>query len=170
MIESLQKQLPPEQILTDDESLETYAKDWTKHYQPKASAVVFPKSTEDVQKVVKWANETKTALIPSGGRTGLSGGAFATKGEVIISFEKMNKVLDFNPFDQTVRCEAGVITENLQQFAEEKGLYYPVDFAARGSSQIGGNIATNAGGINVIRRVPARSSPRHQRPPPPSFV
>ena len=151
MIESLQKQLPPEQILTDDESLETYAKDWTKPYQPKASAVVFPKSTEDVQKVVKWANETKTALIPSGGRTGLSGGAFATKGEVIISFEKMNKVLDFNPFDQTVRCEAGVITENLQQFAEEKGLYYPVDFAARGSSQIGGNIATNAGGIKVVR-------------------
>ena len=129
MIESLQKQLPPEQILTDDESLETYAKDWTKHYQPKASAVVFPTSTEDVQKVVKWANETKTALIPSGGRTGLSGGAFATKGEVIISFEKMNKVLDFNPFDQTVRCEAGVITENLQQFAEEKA------FTTRSTSQ-----------------------------------
>src|SRR5581483_5179493 len=81
----------------------------------------------------------------------LSGGAAALNSEVVVSFEKMNRILDFDPFDQTVTVEAGVITETLQNFAHEKGLYYPVDFASRGSSQIGGNVATNAGGIKVLR-------------------
>lgn len=138
-------------ILTDSASLTQYGRDWTKYLQPKPSAIVFPKSAEEVAGLVKWARKNKMALVPSGGRTGLSGGAVALNGEVVVSFEKMNRILDFNPYDQTVTVEAGVVTETLQKFAEEKGLYYPVDFASRGSSHIGGNVATNAGGIKVLR-------------------
>lgn len=143
--------LRPEQIKTDPESLAYYGRDWTTYYDVKASAIAFPESTEDVVKLVKWARQTKTPLVPSGGRTGLSGAAVATRGEVVVSFERMNKIRDFNEFDQTVVVEPGVVTEQLQNFAVEKGYLYPVDFAARGSSQIGGNIATNAGGIKVVR-------------------
>ena len=63
----------------------------------------------------------------------------------------MNRILDFDPVDRSVTCQAGVVTETVQNFARDHGLCYPVDFASRGSSQIGGNIATNAGGLKVIR-------------------
>ncbi len=139
------------QIKTDSESLEHWGKDWTKHFAPAPCAVVFPKSTEQVQSVIKLANEHNIVVTPSGGRTGLSAGAVASNGEIVISLDKMNKIGEFYPADRMVEIEAGVITEQLQQFAEDKGLYYPVDFASAGSSQIGGNIGTNAGGIKVIR-------------------
>jgi glycolate oxidase subunit GlcD len=136
---------------TDAESLQKYGRDWTKHFIPKPSAIVFPKTTEEVRDLVLWARKNKQALVPSGGRTGLSAAAFALNGEVVVSFEKMNKILEFNSFDQVVHCQSGVVTETLQQFAKDKGLCYPVDFAARGSSHIGGNVATNAGGIKVLK-------------------
>ncbi|EGK14538.1 D-lactate dehydrogenase (cytochrome) [Psychrobacter sp. 1501(2011)] len=139
------------QIKTDSESLEHWGKDWTKHFAPAPSAIVFPKSTEQVQAVVKLANEHGIVVTPSGGRTGLSAGAVASNGEIVVSLDKMNKIGQFFAADRMVEIEAGVITEQLQQFAEDKGLYYPVDFASAGSSQIGGNIGTNAGGIKVIR-------------------
>ena len=104
-----------------------------------------------MQKIVLWALENKISLIPSGGRTGLSAAAFATNGEVVVSFDQMSKIYGYNEADQTIHCQAGVITETLQNYAWEKGKLFPVDFASRGSSQIGGNIATNAGGIKVIR-------------------
>jgi FAD/FMN-containing dehydrogenase len=140
-----------DRVLTDTASLTEYGRDWTKYLQPKPSAVVFPKSTDEVVALVKWARRNKVALVPSGGRTGLSGGAAALNQEVVVSFEKMNRILEFDSFDQTVTVEAGVVTEALQNYAHEKGLYYPVDFASRGSSHIGGNVATNAGGIKVLR-------------------
>ncbi len=118
---------------------------------PAPSAIVFPKTVEQVQAIVRWANAHKVALVPSGGRTGLSAGAVAANGEVVVSFDYMNQILGFNAFDRTVVCQPGVITRQLQTYAEEQGLYYPVDFASSGSSQIGGNIGTNAGGIKVIR-------------------
>ncbi|SUD91457.1 Uncharacterized FAD-linked oxidoreductase Rv2280 [Psychrobacter phenylpyruvicus] len=139
------------QIKTDAESLEYWGKDWTKHFAPAPCAIVFPKSTEQVQAVIKLANEHNIVVTPSGGRTGLSAGAVASNGEIVISLDKMNRIGEFYPADRMVEIEAGVITEQLQQFAEDKGLYYPVDFASAGSSQIGGNIGTNAGGIKVIR-------------------
>ncbi|MEZ0391093.1 MAG: FAD-binding oxidoreductase [Pseudobdellovibrionaceae bacterium] len=143
--------LKPDQIKTDLESLKYYGKDWTTYFDIQASAILFPLTTEEVQKIVLWARKNKIALVPSGGRTGLSGAAVATQGEVIVSFEKMNQILNFSEVDQVVTIQAGVVTESLQQYAHDKGLYYPVDFAARGSSQMGGNIATNAGGIKVVR-------------------
>lgn len=140
-----------DRLLTDSASLQHYGRDWTKHYDIKPSAIVFPLSTDEVVKLVKFARAEKIGLVPSGGRTGLSGGACATNGEVVVSFEKMNRVLEYNELDRTVRVEPGVVTEFLQNFAKEKNAYYPVDFAARGSSHIGGNIATNAGGVKVLR-------------------
>ena len=85
------------------------------------------------------------------GAPGLSAAAVAANGEVVVSFDYMNQILDVNLTDRTAVCQPGVVTEHLQNVAEEKGLYYPVDFASAGSSQIGGNIGTNAGGIKVIR-------------------
>jgi FAD/FMN-containing dehydrogenase len=143
--------LSPDQIKIDPASLTFYGKDWTKHLTPKPAAIVFPKSTQEVQDLVRWARAHRVGLVPSGGRTGLSGAATALAGEVVVSFEKMNRILDFDRFGQMVTIEPGVVTEHLQNFAKEQGLYYPVDFAARGSSQMGGNIATNAGGIKVLK-------------------
>lgn len=140
-----------EQVLTEASEFALYGRDWTKFIPPKPSAIVFPKSTEQVQELVRWARTTKTGLVPSGGRTGLSGAAIASNHEVVVSFERMNRILDFDQYDQTANCEPGVVTEQLQNFAKDQGLYFPVDFASRGSSQIGGNIATNAGGIKVLR-------------------
>ncbi len=150
-IDITQLPLKPHQAKTDSESLKYYGKDWTTYFDINASAVLFPETTEDVVKIVLWARKNKIRLIPSGGRTGLSGAACATMGEVVVSFEKMNRILEFNEHDSSVDIEPGVITESLQEFAHEKGLLYPVDFAAVGSSHMGGNIATNAGGIKVVR-------------------
>ena len=151
LIEALKSLVEPGKVLTDADSLNTFGKDWTKHFAPAPMAIVFPKSIEQVQAIVRWANQSKVALVPSGGRTGLSAGAVAANGEVVVSFDYMNQILEFNEFDRTARCQAGVVTKQLQLFAEDKGLYYPVDFASSGSSRIGGNIGTNARGIKVIR-------------------
>ena len=151
LIVELQTLLDPGKVLLDADSLNTYGKDWTKHFAPAPLAIAFPKTIEQVQAIVRWANAHQVALVPSGGRTGLSAGAVAANGEVVVSFDYMNQILAFNEFDRTAVCQAGVVTKQLQAFAEQQGLYYPVDFASSGSSQIGGNIGTNAGGIKVIR-------------------
>ena len=119
--------------------------------QPNPSVVVLPGSVEEVQSIVWLANEYSLALVPSGGRTGLSGGAVAKDGEIVVVMDRLNKLFDFNSTDRTVTVGAGMVTEALQKIAANEDLFYPVDFASSGSSQIGGNIATNAGGINVIR-------------------
>ena len=151
LIDELKTLVEPGKVLTDADSLEAYGKDWTKHFAPAPMAIAFPKTIEQVQAIVRWANERKVALVPSGGRTGLSAAAVAANGEVVVSFDYMNQILDVNLTDRTAVCQPGVVTKQLQNVAEENGLYYPVDFASSGSSQIGGNIGTNAGGIKVIR-------------------
>ena len=151
LIERLSAIVGSDKVRTDADSLQTFGKDWTKIYEPKPSAIVFPKTTEQVRDIVLLANEHGLGLVPSGGRTGLSAGAVAANGEVVVAFDYMNQISEFNAVDRTVKCGAGVITEQLQTYAEDQGLFYPVDFASAGSSQIGGNIGTNAGGIKVIR-------------------
>ncbi|MFC3607533.1 FAD-binding oxidoreductase [Stutzerimonas tarimensis] len=151
LIDELKSLVEPGKVLLDADSLNAYGKDWTKQFAPAPSAIVFPKTIGEVQAIVRWANERRVALVPSGGRTGLSAAAVAANGEVVVAFDYMSQILAFNEFDRTAVCQPGVVTAQLQQFAEEKGLYYPVDFASAGSSQIGGNIGTNAGGIKVIR-------------------
>jgi FAD/FMN-containing dehydrogenase len=138
-------------VLTDAESLLHYGRDWTRVHEPCPMAVVLPASIAEVQDIVRLAARAELAIVPSGGRTGLSAGAVARNGELVLALDRLNHIEDFNPIDRTVRCGAGVVTEQLQQYAQEQGLFYPVDFASSGSSQLGGNISTNAGGIKVIR-------------------
>lgn len=143
--------LTAERILTSESDLEFYGRDWLKDYAPKPSLILLPQTIEEVQGIVRVAFEHKIALVPSGGRTGLSGGATATNGEVVVSLEKMNKVIDLDTVGRTLTCQAGCILINVQRAAEEAGLMFPVELPTNGSALIGGNIATNAGGIRVVR-------------------
>ena len=136
---------------TDAKDLLVYGQDWTRFNQVDCAGVLFPQTIQQVQQIVQLANKLDFKIVPSGGRTGYSGGAVASQHEFVLSLEKMRSILDFNADDAQVTVQAGVITEQLHNFATEKGLFYPVDFASSGSSQIGGNIATNAGGIRVLR-------------------
>lgn len=138
-------------VLTDIDALQRYGCDWTRVYTPNPAAIVLPDSITQVQEIVRLAAREGFAIVPSGGRTGLSAGAVASNGELVLALDRLNYIEDFSSIDRTVRCGAGVVTEQLQQCAMEHGLFYPVDFASSGSSQIGGNISTNAGGIKVIR-------------------
>ena len=138
-------------VLTDPDSLSFYGSDRTRFVPPCPLAVVMIRDEKRLISLIMLARKHGVGLVPSGGRTGLSGGALAPKGEIVVSFEKYNRVLEFNDEEASVRVQAGVITEQIQLLAEEHGLLYPVNFASAGSSQIGGNIATNAGGIRVIR-------------------
>ncbi len=147
----LQKIFSKDQWSQEADQLAIYGKDWTNYFKIQASAVVFPQEEAQVVELVYWARKNKVALVPSGGRTGLSGGAVATQNEVVVSFEKMNKILEFNEEDLHLRVQSGVVTDQAKEFAQEKGYFFPVAFASSGSSQIGGNLATNAGGINVLR-------------------
>lgn len=143
--------LLPHQILTDENSLTFYGRDWIKDFPPNPSIVLLPESTEEVAKIVSTCRTLQLPIVPSGGRTGLSGGATATAGEVILSLERMRKVMGVDALDRTLTCHAGVTLSKIQEIALENGLFFPIDFSSRGSCQIGGNIATNAGGIKVIR-------------------
>lgn len=147
----LNQRLPVLVIKTEADDLEFYGRDWTRRWKPAPLAIAFPASIYEVQEVVRWALQERICIVPSGGRTGLSGGAVAANGELVVSFERMNRVLDFDPVDRILTVQPGLVLESLQRAALEHGLIYPVDFASRGSCSIGGNIATNAGGIRVIR-------------------
>lgn len=148
---SLERIVGEGRVLTGAADFDQYGQDWTRFYSPSPIAIVLPSTISQVQEVVRFAAKQNLAIVPSGGRTGLSAGAVACDGELVVALDRLNHIEDFSPVDRSVRCGAGVITEQLQHFATEQGLYYPVDFASSGSSQIGGNISTNAGGIKVIR-------------------
>jgi FAD/FMN-containing dehydrogenase len=142
---------PGLRLTTEPADLEHYGRDWTRRWSPAPLAVALPGSVEEVQAILRWASAQGVAVVPSGGRTGLSGGAVAAHGELVLSLERMNKPLAFDAVDRTLTVQAGMALEAVHNAAREHGLIYPVDFAARGSCSIGGNIATNAGGIRVIR-------------------
>ena len=151
VLDALKEIFTPGRVRTGVADLEAWGRDWTRNFEAAPSAVVFPETVDEVVAVTRLANERGLAVVPSGGRTGLSGGAVASAGEIVVSFDRMNRILGFDAVDRIVRCQAGVVTAALQQYAAARGLFYPVDFASSGSSQVGGNIATNAGGIRVIR-------------------
>lgn len=150
-LDSLRAALPQLRLLTDPADLAHYGRDWTRRWTPAPLAIALPADTEEVIGIVRWANAQRVALVPSGGRTGLSGGAVAANGELVVSLERMQRMLGFDAIDRTLTVQAGIPLETAQAAAREHGLIYPVDFAARGSATIGGTIATNAGGIRVIR-------------------
>lgn len=128
-----------------------YGQDWTRFAPPNPSAIAFPRSTTEISQLLSFCNRERIQVVPSGGRTGLSGGAVAGFGELVISLEKMKSVQPVDRSASSLRVEAGVNTKTVQEMAAEAGLYWPVDLASSGSCHIGGNIATNAGGLHVIR-------------------
>ncbi|MEJ8567379.1 FAD-binding oxidoreductase [Elongatibacter sediminis] len=150
-LRELQSACPDVEISTEPAVLESHGLDWTRFRDPAPLAVAFPRKLEDVQALVRHACGAGLAIVPSGGRTGLSGGAVAAGGELVVSFDRMRQMLEFDPVDASIRVEAGMTTGAVQEFAAANDLYYPVSFASEGTSQIGGNIATNAGGIRVLR-------------------
>jgi len=143
--------LKPGQIAVDPGTRTYYAQDWSKSLTPDASAILFPESTLEVSKILSLARSHGIPVVPSGGRTGLSGGAVAAKGEVVVSLIRMNHMGPVHEGALTVKVEAGAITEAVHRHCAPHGLTWPVDFASKGSSTVGGNIATNAGGVRVIR-------------------
>ncbi|PJZ71523.1 FAD-binding oxidoreductase [Leptospira perolatii] len=134
----------------DSATFLSYGLDRTKTYSPDFDILAFPRNTKEVSEILKFAYETDMKVVPSGGRTGYAGGAVAKEREIVVSLSKMDQVLDFDPFFASIKVQAGMITKNLHKEVEERGFYFPVDFSATGSSHIGGNIATNAGGVRVV--------------------
>jgi FAD/FMN-containing dehydrogenase len=138
-------------VLEDSKEALNWGLDWTKHYTPNPAIVLFPKTSLEVSKLLSFCNQHRLAVVTSGGRTGLAGGAVAANKEIIISLDKMNKIISVDTIGSSICVEAGVITEKAQQVAQQHDALYPIDLAAKGSSQIGGNIATNAGGLKFVR-------------------
>jgi FAD/FMN-containing dehydrogenase len=141
----------PDLVSQDASDLAEYGRDWTRVVAPAPSAIAFPRTTEEVAKLVAICNEEGVAVVPSGGRTGLAGGAVAARGEIVLSLSRMRRMDEIDLLGGTVRVQAGAITEAVHQHCAPHGFTWPVDFASKGSSTVGGNIATNAGGVKVIR-------------------
>jgi len=153
VIEKLKEILGEGGVRIDRDYLERYSKDETAELEPlEPEVVVFPKTPEEISKILKLANEMKIPVTPRGAGTGLSGGAVPAHGGILMSFERMNRILEFDPENMVVVVEPGVITDEIQKLAEQHGLYYAGDPASSESSSIGGNVAENAGGTFQKRR------------------
>ena len=138
-------------VFTDEESVNHYGHDETEKLNYPPDVIVKPSSTEEISKVLKYCNENLIPVTPRGAGTGLSGGAIPHNGGVVISTEKLNKILNIDERNLQVITEPGVITEVLQNAVKEKDLFYPPDPASRGSCFIGGNISENSGGPKAVK-------------------
>lgn len=150
-IYQISQKFTPDFLTQNPDELMAYGRDWTRVFLPRPSAIVFPRNTLEIAQFLKICSEYQVSVVPSGGRTGLSGGAVAANGEVVLSLNRMNQMEPVDTLAQTVRVQAGAVTEAVHHHCAPHGLIWPVDFASKGSSQVGGNIATNAGGVKVIR-------------------
>jgi FAD/FMN-containing dehydrogenase len=150
-LEALSRDFPEGFATRDASDLAEFGKDWTKVFAPAPSVVCFPKTTDEVSRLLSLCDKSRVSVVPSGGRTGLAGGAVATKGEVVLSLARMRRMDPIDLLGSTVRVQAGAVTEEVHRHCAPHGLTWPVDFASKGSSHVGGNIATNAGGVKVIR-------------------
>ena len=139
-------------------SLEKYNVDWMGKYRGDAACVVLPRTTEEVSRVLAWCHERRLATTPQGGNTGLVGGGVPTGSEIVISLEKMNRVLDVDEDAGCVVCESGVVLEDLETAARARGMVVPLDLGAKGKCQIGGCVSTNAGGLRLLRYGSLRGS------------
>ena len=138
--------------ICDEADMAPYLTEWRDRYRGKAALVLKPGSTDEVAAILKLANETLTAIVPQGGNTGLVGGQipFESGNEVVVSLERLNHVRDVDLASNTMTVEAGLVLEQAQQVAESAGRLFPLSLASEGSCQIGGVLATNAGGMAVL--------------------
>lgn len=149
--EELTNLVGSQNVLYNFESLQRYGRDETENLFFEAVAVVLPHNTEDVSKIMKFCFSNRIVITPRGAGTGLSGGALPASGGIVISFEKMNSIIQIDEANLQVTTEPGVITEVLQNAVKEKGLFYPPDPSSRGSCFIGGNVSANSGGPKAVK-------------------
>lgn len=136
-------------VLTGEDTRKWQA-DWTQTYSWMPSAVLRPQSVKEVSAIMRIASQHQCPVVPVSGNTGLSGGTVG-EGALMLSLDRLNKIEDIRVDTRTIRVQAGVILEAIHSATEEHGLVFPLSFGARGSAQIGGCLATNAGGSNVLR-------------------
>ncbi len=152
LVEKLRDRLGDSTLWLDDPAdTAAYARDWTGKHVGETPLVLRPRSTEEVSTVLAACAALGVPLVPQGGNTGMVGGSVPRAGEVVLSTERLDAIEDFDEGAATVRVQAGVVLERLQGHLRERGYDMPVDLGARGSCRIGGMIATNAGGIKVLR-------------------
>jgi glycolate oxidase len=143
-------ELPNIKISTAPEDLLCYGFD-ASGLEASPSAIVWPENTEDIVKVMKYAFDSGTPVVPRGAGTGMTGGVVPLTGAMILSFEKMNRILEVDPENLCVICEPGLINGRLQRDLERRDLFYPPDPASMNFCTIGGNVAENAGGPRAIK-------------------
>ncbi|MBU3539205.1 FAD-binding oxidoreductase [Polynucleobacter sp. UK-Gri1-W3] len=158
LIDQLSSVLGQKYILTTDEDKAPYLTDWRKRYTGKALAVLLPGNISEVSSIVKLCAENQVAIVPQGGNTGFCGGATPDSSgkQVILNLKRMNQIREIDVANQTITLEAGCILQTVQEKAAEQGFLFPLSLGAEGSCMIGGNLATNAGGTNVLRYGNAR--------------
>ena len=132
---------------------EKYTNDWRGQYIGNAFAVLKPSNIFEVSNILKYANTNKIPIVPQGGNTGLCGGATPIKNSnsLIVSTEKLNKIISLEKNSNSITLESGVILSDIHKKVEELNLFFPLNLGAKGSCMIGGNLSTNAGGINVLK-------------------
>ena len=155
MLKDQLKQIVGADYVVADDQLAPWSRDWSGTYQYTPLAVVRPANTEQVSQILRLANDTGTAVVPVSGNTGLAGGAEA-EGSIQLSLDRMNRIREIRPEARLAIVEAGVVMSTLHEAAAVDDLIFPLTFGARGSAMIGGNLATNAGGSNVLRYGNAR--------------
>ena len=135
------------------DDLSAYTRDWRNKFEGPALAVLRPADTGEVQAIVRLAAHTGVALVPQGGNTGMCGASVPTAGgrQAVLQLGRLNRILELDPENNTATVEAGCILQALQEQAAAAGRLFPLSLGAEGSCQIGGNIATNAGGVQVLR-------------------
>jgi FAD/FMN-containing dehydrogenase len=149
--EAIARDFPADFVTRDSAELAEYGRDWTRVIEPAPCAIAFPRSTDEVARIVKLCGTHAVPVVPSGGRTGLAAGAVAAHGELVVSLGRMRTMHPVDVLGRTVRVQAGAVTQSVHEHCAPHRLTWPVDFASKGSSTIGGNVATNAGGVKVIR-------------------
>jgi FAD/FMN-containing dehydrogenase len=140
-------------ILTEDQDKAPYLTDWRKRYTGKALAVVLPKTAQEVAKIMQLCAANQIAVVPQGGHTGFCGGATPDDSgkQIVLNLKRMNTIREIDVANQTITLEAGCILQAVQEKAAEQDFLFPLSLGAEGSCMIGGNLATNAGGTNVLR-------------------
>ena len=143
---------------TDEQALEPYVTEWRNVLHGRALAMVSPGTTAEVADIARLCSRASVAMVPQGGNTGLCGGAIPDESgqQLIVSLSRLNRIRSVDAQDFSMVAEAGCVLATLQEKARSVGRYFPLSLSAEGSCQIGGNLATNAGGINVIRYGTAR--------------
>ncbi len=138
--------------LRDAVDMAGYMKEWRDIWVGKSPLVLRPGSTEEVSRILKLATESGTAIVPQSGNTGLVGGQipFENGEELLLSLDRMTKILNVDAADNTMTVQAGATLKSVQEAADNAGRLFPLSLASEGSCRIGGNLSTNAGGLNVL--------------------